>query len=224
MLLPDPPEGPISPPPIAYQPNWVKTYALGKRSLCDLSGVTNCQEKFRVGIQVTIERLDLDFDRGDYLLVGPGLRPEFWKNSKGQVIAQPIGLDNDDPQQSNVNIWINADSAFLRVVTHNSLRETESGGTRPVVKDSSAALKFSWIPANDTLPDMKVDEVSQMLKEASLQICLIEYQCTVFKPIEDAIKKEAVRIFNQYLMANDKSITTLIDESSGKLIGFFKLS
>lgn len=205
VLMPDPPEGPISPAAIPYRANWVKTYSLGRRSLCDMSGVTNCQEKFRVGIQVEIERLDLDFDRGDYLIVGPGIRPEFWKNSKGQAIAQPIGVDKDDPQQGSVNIWINADSAFLRIVTHNSLRETTN---------DTVALKFNWIPANDTLPDMKVDEVSQKLKEASLQVCLIEYQCTVFKPIEDAIKKEAVRIFNQYLMANDKSITTLIDETS----------
>lgn len=98
---------------LLYKPNWVKTYILGKRSMCDLN-VDNCQEKFYIGITVTISHLDLDFDRGDYLLIGPGMKPDFWKNSHSHLMAQPIGLNKDNPLQKEQKIWINADSAYLR--------------------------------------------------------------------------------------------------------------
>lgn len=92
-----------------------------------------------------------------------------------------------------------------RVVTHNSLFEDVN----------RKALQFSWLPANDTLPDMKLDPVSQLLKEASIQLCVLVYKCNVFENLEADFANEAVRIFNRYLIDNEKSITTLIDRESG---------
>ena len=95
------------------------------------------------------------------------------------------------------------DFSRFRIVTHNSRRE------------SGRALQFRWTPANQTLQEMQVDEVSQMLKEASIQLCLMDRDRLSFIPIENDLKDEAVRIFNRYLIDNEKSITTLIDRDSG---------
>ena len=94
-----------------------------------------------------------------------------------------------------------------RLVTHNSLRE------------ETPALHFTWTPGNQILDDMEVEDVSQMLKEASVQLCLMESECLYFRTIDQLFKDEAVRIFNRYLMDNEKSITTLIDRDSGLYSG-----
>ncbi|KAJ6224425.1 hypothetical protein RDWZM_002970 [Blomia tropicalis] len=191
--------------PLKYRPNWVKTIVLDRRSLCDNSNITetNCQDKFFIGLTIEIQHLDLDFDRGDYLLVGPGDRPEFWKNSKGQMITQRIDENN---VAEHKKIWVNTDSAFLRLVTHNSLFDLE---TR-----SSPALKFKWKPGDTKMDDLELSDVSQLLKEASIQLCFTGYECNYYRNVERLFLDEAVHIFNRYLINNEKSITTLITRDS----------
>ncbi|KAI2809897.1 hypothetical protein BLOT_001050 [Blomia tropicalis] len=194
--------------PLKYRPNWVKTIVLDRRSLCDNSNITetNCQDKFFIGLTIEIQHLDLDFDRGDYLLVGPGDRPEFWKNSKGQMITQRIDENN---VAEHKKIWVNTDSAFLRLVTHNSLFDLE---TR-----SSPALKFKWKPGDTKMDDLELSDVSQLLKEASIQLCFTGYECNYYRNVERLFLDEAVHIFNRYLINNEKSITTLITRDSVKV-------
>ena len=97
-----------------YLPNSVKTYILDKQqnSYCEDFASSSCHNQYLVGISLEILQLNLDFDRGDYLLIGPGDRPEFWKNSQVHMIAQRI-RENEQAKERR-KIWINADSAFIR--------------------------------------------------------------------------------------------------------------
>lgn len=96
----------------SYEPNQVLTYVFDRRKPCD--GATPC-DIYYVGISLDVHQLDLDFDRGDYLLVGPGRMPQFRKNSLSQIISTKVTIDN--PKK----LWIDAQQAFLRFVFGFSL-------------------------------------------------------------------------------------------------------
>jgi hypothetical protein len=62
-----------------------------------------------IGVQITLKKLDIDIDSGDFVLIGPGSQPTHRELSKAQIIAQKI-----DKEEDFKNIWVNADSAYLR--------------------------------------------------------------------------------------------------------------
>ncbi len=85
-----------------YIPNSVITYRLESH--------LSFEEKKKIGIQITLKKLDIDIDNGDYVLIGPGFQPTITRElSKAQIIAQKI-----DNEKDFKNIWVNADSAYLR--------------------------------------------------------------------------------------------------------------
>lgn len=88
-----------------YKPNMVKTYVIPKKTDC--SG-PDCN---KIGIEIDIQQLNLDFNKGDYLLIGPGNRPNFWQGAPSQIIARKI--DSESDPDSSAKIWVHADSAFM---------------------------------------------------------------------------------------------------------------
>lgn len=103
---------------VRYRPNWVKTFIIPKMPLCAIDDqIKQCKDKTAVGIRVEIQALDLDFDRGDYLLVGPGdpnagETVQMWRYAKSQIFTRKIEFA--DEIRNPHRIWINADSAFIR--------------------------------------------------------------------------------------------------------------
>ena len=92
---------PSKSPSLRYDPNMVKTYIIPKKIDC------NGRDCKKVGIEIIIEELNLDFNKGDYILVGPGSKPHFWLSTPSLIIARRI--NDNEPKK----IWVHADSAFL---------------------------------------------------------------------------------------------------------------
>ena len=88
-----------------YVPNSVMNFVINKHSLCP--GHEECNS-IAVGVIVEIKYLDLDFDKSDYLLIGPGENPVLWENTKAQIVSHKIETKSQKRQ-----FWVNADSAFV---------------------------------------------------------------------------------------------------------------
>ncbi|CAG2172647.1 unnamed protein product [Oppiella nova] len=121
---------------VAYVPNTSITYKLIPTP--PTGGVD-----ISVPIRIYIEYLDIDVDSGDYVVIGPGSQSKHRELSKTQIITENIG-EVDDYQE----VVIYADSVYIRLVTHHSLKRgtTELKGT---------ALKFRWYESNTTVTDRR---------------------------------------------------------------------
>lgn len=101
------PDGPLKNILLPYKQNAVKSFVFKKRPIC-LENVDKCKN-FYIGILIEINALDLDFEKGDYLVIGSGLRPSFRLDSKSQVLSQKIEKVEEKRQ-----VWVQADSAFMK--------------------------------------------------------------------------------------------------------------
>ena len=63
-----------------------------------------------VGINITLEHLDIDIDKGDFLLIGPGSKATHRELSRAQIISDNIFNEPDDHKR----IWVNAEAAYIR--------------------------------------------------------------------------------------------------------------
>lgn len=92
-----------------YVPNSVLTFKLISPQSDDI------ENKVLIGVQISLEFLDIDIDSGDFLLIGPGSETTPRELSKDQIIYQNVN-NGEEP----TNIWVNADSAYIRFSTNTN--------------------------------------------------------------------------------------------------------
>lgn len=99
-------------------------------------------------------------------------------------------------------------------MTHNSFKNT---GT---------ALKFSWVAPNDTLVDLKEEQVSDRIKNSAIQICVMDSMCQHFmNDLEERFKGEMTHITNEFLFNkdqdnNEEETKKLVSTKSGMFSAF----
>ncbi|XP_054169267.1 uncharacterized protein LOC128966438 [Oppia nitens] len=202
---PNHPDGPKMHQEAVYVANSVVTYIM-KPPPPDQSN------NISVGLQVDLEHLDIDVAVGDYLLVGPGDKPTYRELSKAQIISENILK-----QEQEKTLYFYSDSAYIRLVTHNSLKK----GT---------ALKFTWRPPNDTVQDLPEEKVPKRIRDAAIQLCILDIKCGQFNvSYSDGFVSELVHKANQYLfgehaadndaknMVSKRSVRIFNEEDSGRV-------
>lgn len=135
-------------------------------------------------IEITIEFLDLDFDVGDYMVIGGGESPLIRSMSTARLFTEYI---------KNKKIWVNADGAYIKIVTYNSLKKT------------GKAMRFHWSPliadASDVIEQPKIP---QRLTEVAVHICLLNIHCKNRTPqLNEMVKKYIAFQSNQYFMQHE---------------------
>lgn len=149
-------------------------------------------------VEITIEFLDLDFDVGDYMMIGGGSSPLMRSMSTARLFTEYI---------KNKKIWVNADGAYIRIVTYNSLKKT------------GKAMRFHWSPLTADPSDViEQPKISQRLTEVALHICL-NIHCKDRTPqLNKIIKKYIAFQSNQYFM-DHKSQTNFVSEDNVLFLG-----
>ncbi|CAG2113245.1 unnamed protein product, partial [Medioppia subpectinata] len=168
---------------VYYIPNTVITYKL-------MPPPDTGSKNISVGVIVVITKLDIDEDAGDFVLVGPGSEPTHRELSKAQIITKNIDEETDKPR----DLYVYADSAYIRLVTHNSLK-------------TGTAMKFHWNESNTYIqPDdlWPEEKVPKRVKDSAVQVCVIDQSCSQFNTTyKESFISELVSIANDYLF-NDK--------------------
>ncbi|OTF70335.1 hypothetical protein BLA29_004317, partial [Euroglyphus maynei] len=172
-----------------YLPNSVWTLVVPKAE--------ESETEYKIGVQFEIIHLDLDFDKNDYLIICPGMQPKLWAHTKCQIITRKI-VSHDN---GGMKFWINADSAFLRIVTHNSLKANAYGQI-----------------ANKTIRKSKNDDIANRIKLASTQLCF-EQLCINWQTMtQKEFLQQYVYHLNNYLVEHESNISMLIDTESVRII------
>ena len=92
----------------------------------------------------------------------------------------------------NKKIWVNADGAYIKIVTHNSLNKT------------GKAMRFHWSPlAADTSDVIEKPKISQRLTEAAVHICLNIHCENMTLQLKEIVKKYIAFQSNQYFMQHE---------------------
>lgn len=177
-----------------YEPNSVWTHVVPKAE--------ESETEYKIGVQFEIVYLDLDFDKNDYLLICPGMQPKLWAHTKCQIITRKIASHNSE----GMKFWINADSAFLRVVTHNSLK-----------KNVKVLEAYSEI-ANKTIKKSKNNDIPNRIKLASTQLCFEQLCINWRTTTKKEFLQEYVYHLNNYLVEHESNISMLIDTESVLII------
>lgn len=91
---------------VGYQSNSIFTYILNSGE-DDGDEEARCKKQ-KLGINITLEQLNIDIDKGDFLLIGPGSNPTHRELSKAQIIAENVEYPDEK------RIWVNAEAAYIR--------------------------------------------------------------------------------------------------------------
>lgn len=147
------------------------------------------------GIEITIDFLNLDFDVGDYMIIAGGEHPLQRSMSTAHIFAEQI---------KNKKIWVNSDSAYIKVVTHNSLNKI------------GRAMKFHWKPPSLGTPDdIEQPKISQRMTEAAIHICLSSIHCdNVTSTMKEVIKENIAFESNQYFFKHDSETTNYVSKNN----------
>ena len=98
---------------------------------------------------------------------------------------------------------------LFSLVTHNSQKYSTG----------STALRFSWSPENVSVKDMCEQDVSDQIKNAAIQVCVLGYQCNSFdNAMEERFKDELVHMANEFLFKKEPEkddVNQLISAKSG---------
>ena len=158
-----------------YKPNYVQTLVL------------NRTEDMKYGIVIDINHLDLDVDRGDYIILGSDRRP---KHSKNSVII----WDNKKMK----SIYVNSNQTFIQIVTHGS---TKSG----------LCFQMVWSTENKTIElSKKEPDISEGVREQGLHIC-IRNQCQDNQYYE-RLRKYLARYLNKQIFDGSLQSEEFINE------------
>ncbi|XP_027205771.1 uncharacterized protein LOC113799353 [Dermatophagoides pteronyssinus] len=179
-----------------YQPNSVYKFIIPK--------VEESETEYKIGVKFEIFYLDLDFEKQDYLLICPGMKLNLWSRTKCQIITEKIVTPNNN--NGGMKFWINADSAFLLIVTHNSLKSN--------VKMFDAYGDV----ANKTMKKSNHNDIPNRIKLASTQLCFEQLCINWRTTTRKEFLQEYVYHLNNYLVEHESNISMLIDTDSVLII------
>ncbi|UXI18341.1 yorkie [Sarcoptes scabiei] len=174
-----------------YEPNTVWTFSVNKTTDSIDDGIL-----FKIGILIEIEYLRLDFDRNDYLMIGPGSNGKFWVQSKSQMIAKDV-----DPNE-NLRFYVHTETAFIRIVTHNSLKKIDK------------IFRAKWHPPSTPVRRPKNADQPSRMKSSSMQLCFQEDCNRWNSETRNKFLKEFVHCLNTYLIDHEPNANILIDSES----------
>ena len=148
------------------------------------------------GVNITIYFLDLDFDVGDYMIVAGGEDPLQRPMSTAHIFTERI------EKKKEKKIWVNANSAYIKVVTHNSLKKT------------GIKMKFCWKPPSITPDDTDKPKTSQRISEAAIHICLNSIRCENIGEKEEIIRENIAFESNEYFFKHNSETTNFVSKDN----------
>ena len=112
-------------------------------------------------------------------------------------------------------IWVNANSAYIKVVTHNSLKYSLKYSLKCLLKET-AAMKFSWEPPPSGTPDDNEEpKTSQRMTEAAIHICLNGIHCKDVTGTKKEIIQENIAFeSNEYFFKHDSETTNFVSKDN----------